>query len=66
MGWAPRISLEQGLAQAYEWYLAHKAPAAKTRKKPGNRFSNIFVAAKIISLQSRKGHKVTQRIKTSL
>jgi len=29
LGWAPRISLEEGVRQSYEWYLAHAADARK-------------------------------------
>ncbi len=27
LGWAPRISLEEGLADTYRWFLAHHAAA---------------------------------------
>jgi GDP-L-fucose synthase len=29
LGWAPRISLEEGVRRSYEWYLANAAEARK-------------------------------------
>ena len=29
MGWSPHISLEQGIADTYRWFLAHEAAASR-------------------------------------
>jgi GDP-L-fucose synthase len=38
MGWAPRISLEDGLAETYRWYCEHKLSPSSVLPRP--RFSN--------------------------